>query len=65
LGGVEITTKSISPDAIIWSASVKVLASGDIANATFNLSGFVSQTAAKDNPGVALIAMLCSSPIAP
>jgi hypothetical protein len=44
---------------------VKVLASGDIAKATFNLSGFVSQTAARDKPGVALIAMLCSSPIAP
>jgi hypothetical protein len=35
---------------------VKVLASGEISKATFNLSGFVSQTAAKDKPGVALIA---------
>ena len=64
-GGVEITTRSMSPESSISVPSVKASADGARASAASILAGFVSQTAASTIPGVACTAWLCSCPMAP
>jgi hypothetical protein len=58
-------TKSISPEASIKSASLKVFAAGLIFRAAAIRAGLVSQTATVIKPSAAATARLCSSPMAP
>ena len=60
-----MTTSSSNPESNISTESAKVVISGAKTSAAASRSGFVSATAVSRSPSTALIAWLCSSPIAP